>query len=83
MQSQITSLKASSSSTSSLPASHQPRSSRIVESEEVLSDYSSVHESTSAASRKRMRSPSPHKEVEDDPTYRETLHGCYQGIVRG
>ena len=74
MQSQITSLKASSSSTSSLPTPHQARSSRVVESgEEVLSDYSSVHESTSFASRKRMRSPSTHEEVEDNPTYRETL----------
>ena len=74
MQSQITSLKASSSSTSSLPTPHQPRSSRTFESgEEVLSDYSSVHESTSVSSCKRMRSPSTHKEVEEDPTYRETL----------
>ena len=62
MQSQITSLKASSSSTSSLPTPQQARSSRLVESgEEVLSDFSSVHKSTSVASHKRMRSPSPHK----------------------
>ena len=74
LQSQITSLKATSSSTSSLPTPHQALSSHLVESgEEVLSDCSSVHESTSVASRKRMRSPSPHEEVEDDPTYRETL----------
>ena len=76
MQSQITSLKASSSSTSSLPTPHQPHSSCTFEfGEEVLSDYSSVHESTSVSSRKRMRSPSPHEEVEEDPTYRETLAG--------
>ena len=74
MQSQITSLKASSSSTSSLPTPHQPHSSCTFESgEEVLSDYSSVHESTSVSCRKRMRSPSPHEEVEEDPKYKETL----------
>ena len=73
MQSQITSL-ASSSSTSSLPTPHQPRSSCTFESgEEVLSDYSSVHESTSVSSHKRMRSPALHEEVEEDPTYGETL----------
>ena len=73
MQSQITSLKASSSSTSSLPTPHQPRSCTFESGEEVLSDYSSVHESTSVSSRKRMRSPSPHEEVQEDPTYKETL----------
>ena len=74
MQSQITSLKVSSSSSSSLTTPHQPRSSRALDSgEDGLSDYSSVHESTSVSSRKRLRSPSPHEEVEEDPTYRETL----------
>ena len=32
-----------------------------------------MHESTSVSSRKRRRSPSPHEEVEEDPTNRETL----------
>ena len=74
MQSQITSLKASSSASSSLPTPHQPRASRAVDSgEDALSDFSSVHESISVSSRKRQRSPSPHDEVEEDPTYRETL----------
>ena len=74
MQSQITSLKASSSASSSLPTPHQPRASRAVDSgEDAWSDFSSVHESISVSSRKRQRSPSPHEEVEEDPTYRETL----------
>ena len=74
MQSQITSLKANSSSSSSLPTPHQPRSSRALESgEDGFSDVSSVHESTSISSSKRLRSPSPHEEVEEDPTYRKTL----------
>ena len=73
MQSQITSLKANSSASSSLPAPHQPRASRALGSgEDALSDFSSVHESTSVSSHKRQRSPS-HEEVEEDPTYRETL----------
>ena len=71
MQSHITSLKASSSASSSLPTPHQPRASRAVDSgEDALSDFSSVHESISVSSRKRQRSPSPHDEVEEDPTYR-------------
>ena len=74
MQFQITSLKANSSASSSLPAPHQPRASRALDlGEDALSDFSSVHESTSVSSRKRQRSPSPHEEVEEDPTYRETL----------
>ena len=75
MQSQIMSLKANSSSaSSSLPTPHQPRASRALDSgEDDLSDFSSVHESTSVSSRKRQRSLSLHEEVEQDPTYRETL----------
>ena len=74
MQSQITSLKVSSSASSSLPTPHQPRASRAVDSgEDALSDFSSVHESISVSSRKRQRSPSAHEEVEEDPTHRETL----------
>ena len=73
MQSQITSLKASLSASSYLPTPHQPCASRAVDSgEDALSDFSSVHESKSVSSRKRQRSPS-HEEVEEDPTYRETL----------
>ena len=73
MQSQITSLKTSSSSSSSLPTPHQPRPRALESGEDAFSDVSSVHESTSISSRKRLRSPSPHEEVEEDPTYRETL----------
>ena len=74
MQSQITSLKASSFSASSLPTPREACNSHVEESgKEVLSDYSSVHESTSSTSRKRNRSPSPHKEIEDNPSCRETL----------
>ena len=73
MQSQITSLKTSSSSSSSLPTPHQPCPRALESGEDAFSDVSSVHESTSISSRKRLRSPSPHEEVEEDPTYRETL----------
>ena len=73
MQSQITSLKTNSSSSSSLPTPHQPRPRALESGEDAFSDVSSVHESTSISSRKRLRSPSPHEEVEEDPTYRETL----------
>ena len=73
MQSQITSLKTNSSSSSSLPTPHQPRPRALESGEDAFSDVSSVHESTSITSRKRLRSPSPHEEVEEDPTYRKTL----------
>ena len=36
-------------------------------------DQSSVHETASFSSKKRDRSPFPHEEVDDDPSYRETL----------
>ena len=82
MQSQITSLKTNSSSSSSLPTPHQPRPRALESGEDAFSDVSSVHESTSISSRKRLRSPSPHEEVEEDPTYREKS-GCCQSFATG
>ena len=72
MQSQISSLKSASSS--SLPTPHQKRSLQGEQSgDEYSTDQDSFHESASFSSKKRDRSPSAHEEVDDDPSYRETL----------
>ena len=73
MQSEVSSLKTASSS-SSLPTPHQKHSLYCEQSgDEYSTDQDSFHESASFSSKKRDRSPSPHEEVDDDPSYRETL----------